>query len=55
MSHCARVRACACVQEQQQALQPRYTINEDGTVVYEYDPEYISRKYEVLTLRVYHR
>jgi hypothetical protein len=36
-------------------MQPRYSVAPDGTVTYEYDPEYILRKYEVLQLRVYHR
>ena len=32
---------------------PRYTVDENGGIVYQYDPEYIARKYEVFPLQVW--
>lgn len=34
---------------------PRYTIDENGVLIYEYDPEYMVKKYEVFDLRIIHR
>ena len=38
--------------EQQNGM-PRYTVDENGGIVYQYDPEYIARKYEVFPLQVW--
>ena len=34
---------------------PRYQVDEAGNVTYEYDGEYVEKKYEVFELRVIHR
>eukprot|EP00195_Chlamydomonas_chlamydogama_P014734 CAMPEP_0202902904 /NCGR_PEP_ID=MMETSP1392-20130828/18762_1 /ASSEMBLY_ACC=CAM_ASM_000868 /TAXON_ID=225041 /ORGANISM="Chlamydomonas chlamydogama, Strain SAG 11-48b" /LENGTH=1064 /DNA_ID=CAMNT_0049589765 /DNA_START=132 /DNA_END=3326 /DNA_ORIENTATION=- len=34
---------------------PRYTVDENGVLLYEYDAEYIEKKYEVFSLKVIHR
>lgn len=34
---------------------PRYTVDESGNILYEFDEEYIRRKYEIFELRVVHR
>ncbi|KAG2490825.1 hypothetical protein HYH03_010746 [Edaphochlamys debaryana] len=36
-------------------LTPRYHMDEHGNVMYEYEPEYIDKKYEVFELRIIHR
>lgn len=36
-------------------IMPRYTVDESGAVTYVYDEEYIRSKYEIFSLRVYHR
>ncbi|GFR50340.1 hypothetical protein Agub_g12549 [Astrephomene gubernaculifera] len=36
-------------------LMPRYQVDEHGNVLYEYEPDYIDKKYEVFELRVIHR
>jgi len=38
-----------------EAPSPRYTVDENGVLTYEYDTEYIAQKYEVFDLRIYHR
>lgn len=34
---------------------PSYSVGADGRVEYAWDPEFVDKKYEVLSLRVYHR
>lgn len=34
---------------------PRYTVDDQGALVYEYDQHYIDQKYEVFDLRIVHR
>lgn len=36
-------------------LMPRYTVDEEGHLLYEYDQAYIDSKYEVFDLRIIHR
>ncbi len=34
---------------------PRYHVDEQGNVLYDYEPEYIEKKYDVFDLRIIHR
>lgn len=36
-------------------LLPRYAVDEQGMLVYEYDPEFIDRKYETFEMKIIHR
>lgn len=45
---------CCCADADAEQL-PKYTLDENGAIVYQYDPSYIARKYEVFTLQVIHR
>lgn len=37
------------------APSPRYTVDENGVLTYEYDLAYIAQKYEIFDMRIYHR
>lgn len=49
------VLCCVAAGDAAPELSPRYTVDENGVLTYEYDPAYIARKYEVFDLRIYHR